>query len=139
MLEVEIKCGSSRKGRMRDDADEFTAINPLERSPSTSYICSRRRGVYGFARSATMSIFSNWTSYEKGTQQNFYRSYKTRSGDRARGRPRYRWIDNIKDILDKHKYSATEATHLVMERTLKLPSQCVTASVDQQYNHPLGV
>jgi len=44
-----------------------------------------------------------------------------RSGFRARGRPRKRWIDNIRDIFNKHSYSTTMATHLALELKLKLP------------------
>ncbi|BFZ25264.1 hypothetical protein BsWGS_28302 [Bradybaena similaris] len=34
---------------------------------------------------------------------------------RARGRPRKRWIDNIKDIFNKHGYNAANVTHLALE------------------------
>lgn len=53
-----------------------------------------------------------------------------RSGFKAKGRPRVRWIDNIKDILKKHGYSATMATHLALERNLKLKPLRYTASVE---------
>jgi hypothetical protein len=54
-----------------------------------------------------------------------------RSGYKAKGRPRVRWIGNIKDILKKHRYSADMATHLAMERKLKLKPLCFTAIVNQ--------
>jgi hypothetical protein len=40
-----------------------------------------------------------------------------RSGYKVKGRPRVRWIDNIKVILKKHGYSAAMATHLALERS----------------------
>jgi hypothetical protein len=42
-----------------------------------------------------------------------------------------RWIDNINDIPKKHGYSAAMATHLALERKLKLKPLRFTASVDQ--------
>lgn len=32
-----------------------------------------------------------------------------------------KWIDNIKDILDKGEYGAIEAIHLALDRKQKLP------------------
>lgn len=49
-----------------------------------------------------------------------------------------RSINNIKDILNKQGYSASERTHLPLERKLKLPLLHLTTSVDQLYHHPLG-
>jgi hypothetical protein len=39
-----------------------------------------------------------------------------RSGYKAKGRPRVRWIDNFKDNLKKHGYSAAMVSHLALER-----------------------
>ena len=59
-----------------------------------------------------------------------------RSGYKARGRPRKRWIENVRDILNKHGHSTAEATHLALERKLKLQSPLrLTARVD---NKPPG-
>jgi hypothetical protein len=55
---------------------------------------------------------------------------KRRSGYKAKGRPRVRWIDNIKDIPKGHGYSAAMATHLALESKLKLKPLRFTASVD---------
>ena len=63
---------------------------------------------------------------------------KKRSGTRAKGRPRKRWIDNIKTTLHKHGYNTTRATHLALERKLKLPSLRLTARVDSQLHLPPG-
>jgi hypothetical protein len=46
-------------------------------------------------------------------------------------RSRVRWIDNIKDILKKYGYSAAMATHLALERKLKLKPLRFTANGDQ--------
>lgn len=43
------------------------------------------------------------------------------SGYSTEGMPRKRWIDNFKDILNRHGYGAVEATHLASECQLKLP------------------
>jgi hypothetical protein len=53
-----------------------------------------------------------------------------RLGYKAKGRPRGRWIDNTKDILEKHGYSTAMATDLALERKLKLKPLHLTASVD---------
>lgn len=66
---------------------------------------------------------------ENGTQPNAYT--KPRSGYRAIGRPRKRWMHNILDILYKRGYSAAETTSLV----LGLLPQLLTAGLDQQYHH----
>ena len=44
------------------------------------------------------------------------------SGARARGRPRKRWTDGIKEILERQNITLAEATHLALERRLHLPS-----------------
>ena len=44
------------------------------------------------------------------------------SGRRARGRPRKRWIDGIKEILNTRNMTVTEATQLAHHRRLHLPS-----------------
>jgi hypothetical protein len=54
-----------------------------------------------------------------------------RSVYKAKGKPRVRWIDKIKDILNKHGYSAAMATHLALEHKLEFKPLCFTASVDQ--------
>jgi hypothetical protein len=43
-----------------------------------------------------------------------------KSGYKANGRPRVILIDNIKNILSKHEYSAAMANHLAFESKLKL-------------------
>ena len=51
------------------------------------------------------------------------RAYNNRqSGRRARGRPRVRWIDNIKDTLRRHGMTTTSATHMAQDRKLNLPT-----------------
>ena len=56
---------------------------------------------------------------------------KINSDYRAIGRPKMCWIDNIKDILNRYGLSAAEATHLALERKLKLPQPLrFTARVD---------
>ena len=49
-----------------------------------------------------------------------------------------RWTDNIKTTLHKHGYNTTRATHLALERKLKLPSLGLTARVDSQLHLPPG-
>lgn len=44
------------------------------------------------------------------------------SQTRARGRPRRRWIDDIKDIVKQHKMTLTSATHLALDHQLYLPT-----------------
>ena len=44
------------------------------------------------------------------------------SGRKARGRPRKRWIDGIKEILNTRNMNVTEATQLAHHRRLHLPS-----------------
>lgn len=51
-----------------------------------------------------------------------------RSGTRARGRPRCRWIDNISDILGKQGLTTTEASQLAMERKLQFPTTLCSKS-----------
>jgi hypothetical protein len=53
------------------------------------------------------------------------------SGHKAKGRPRMRWIDNIKDILKKHGYSTAMATHLALGHKLKLKPLRFAVSGDQ--------
>ena len=48
--------------------------------------------------------------------------YQRRSAVRARGRPRRRWIDDISEIVKKHKMTLTSATHLALDRRLFLPT-----------------
>jgi competence CoiA-like predicted nuclease len=63
------------------------------------------------------------------------KAYKQRrSGYKAKGRPRVRWVHNLKEILKKHQYSTAMATHLAFERKLKLKPLRFTASVDQFQN-----
>jgi hypothetical protein len=52
---------------------------------------------------------------------------------KAKGRPRVRWIDNIKDILKKHGYSIAMATYLALESKLKLKPLRFTVGVDRTY------
>jgi hypothetical protein len=54
-----------------------------------------------------------------------------RSGYKAKGRPRVRWIDNIKDILTKQGNSAAMTPNLALERKLKLKHLHFTTSADQ--------
>ena len=50
------------------------------------------------------------------------RTYNNRSsGRRRRGKPRKRWCDNIKSILQQQGILMTEATHLTYDRKLHLP------------------
>jgi hypothetical protein len=63
---------------------------------------------------------------------------KTNSGYRPKGRPRKRWIDNIRDTLSKHGHNTTSATHLALQRKLKLPPLRSTASVENQVQQPPG-
>lgn len=59
-------------------------------------------------------------------------AYNTiRSGYRERRRPRNSLIDNSKDIVSKHRYNATDAIHLALERKIKIPPLGLTVSVDQ--------
>ena len=44
------------------------------------------------------------------------------SGRKARGRPRTRWVDNVKNTLKSHGISMTEANRLAAERNLFLPT-----------------
>ena len=44
------------------------------------------------------------------------------SGWKARGRPRKRWMDGIREVLKMHEINTTEATHLAHQRRLHLPS-----------------
>ena len=67
------------------------------------------------------------------------RAYNKRiSGHKAKGRPRKRWIENIKIALNKHGLNATTATHLALERQLKLPPLRLTASVNAINHHSPG-
>jgi hypothetical protein len=56
--------------------------------------------------------------------------YQRRSGYKAKGRTRVRWIDNGKNIL-KSKDNWIMATHLALERKLKFKTLRFTASVNQ--------
>jgi hypothetical protein len=53
------------------------------------------------------------------------------SSYKAKGKPRVRWIENIKDIFKQVEYIAAMATHLALECKLKIKSLRFTASVDQ--------
>ena len=67
------------------------------------------------------------------------RAYNKRiSGRKAKGRPRKRWIENIKIALNKHGLNATTATHLALERQLKLPPLRLAASVNAINHHSPG-
>lgn len=59
-------------------------------------------------------------SIENGTQQ-LTTSNQVRSGYRPEKGQLKRWIKNIKDILNIHRYNAAEATHLALEQKLILP------------------
>ena len=48
--------------------------------------------------------------------------YQRSSGARARGRPRRKWIDDIKDIVESHGMTITSATHRAIEHKLSLPT-----------------
>ena len=48
--------------------------------------------------------------------------YTRQSGTRARGRPRKRWMDNIKETLNKHNINMTDAIQQAHARRLHLPS-----------------
>jgi hypothetical protein len=48
------------------------------------------------------------------------KAYNQRSGYKAKGRPRVRLIDNIKDINKNHGFSTAMAIQLALERKLKL-------------------
>ena len=51
------------------------------------------------------------------------RAYTQRfSGRKARGRPRTRWVDNVKNTLKSHGISMTEANRLAAKRNLFLPT-----------------
>ena len=60
------------------------------------------------------------------------------SRHKAKGRPRKRWIENIKIALNKHGLNATTATHLALERQLKIPALRLTASVNTINHHLPG-
>ena len=67
------------------------------------------------------------------------RAYNKRiSGHKTKGRPRKRWIENIKIALNKHGLNATTATHLALERQLKLLPLRLTASVNAINHHSPG-
>ena len=60
------------------------------------------------------------------TDQPALRAYTQRySGGKARGRPRTRWVDNLKITLNTHGISMTEANALAAERKLFLPTTLV--------------
>ena len=46
------------------------------------------------------------------------------SGYKARGRPRKRWIDEIKETLNKFNMTPAQATQLVISRKLHIPPLC---------------
>ena len=51
-----------------------------------------------------------------------YKAFMKRGNDRrAPGRPRKRWIDNIREILQTHQMTLNEATTRARARTLYLP------------------
>jgi hypothetical protein len=56
-----------------------------------------------------------------------YRSYITRGKEerRAIGRPRVRWIDNIKQTLQEHQVTIIEAARKAKTRSLYLPRHLV--------------
>ncbi|KAI8515445.1 hypothetical protein Bbelb_062580 [Branchiostoma belcheri] len=51
------------------------------------------------------------------------RAYNSRkSGPKARGRPRKKWIDAVKDTLNRHGPTLTTASRLAVSRQLYLPT-----------------
>jgi hypothetical protein len=68
-------------------------------------------------------IENRWSDHLMRMENNKWpvKAYKQRrSGYKAKGRPRVRWIDNIKEILKTHGDDVSIATHLALERNLKL-------------------
>ncbi|KAI8504892.1 hypothetical protein Bbelb_170010 [Branchiostoma belcheri] len=60
-----------------------------------------------------------------------HRAYTSRkSGPKARGRPRKKWIDSVKDTLNRHGLSSTTASRLAVSRQLYLPTTPQTVEVD---------
>ena len=57
------------------------------------------------------------------TDQPALRAYTQRySGRKARGRPRTRWVDNLRNTFNTQGISMTEANRLAAERNLFLPT-----------------
>ena len=51
-----------------------------------------------------------------------YKAYALREEERrARGRPRTRWVDNIRETLQQHQLTMSEASKRAKARTLYLP------------------
>jgi hypothetical protein len=48
--------------------------------------------------------------------------YQRGSEVQARGRPRRRWIDDIKDFVETHGMTVINATHQALDRQLLLPT-----------------
>ncbi|KAI8485722.1 hypothetical protein Bbelb_365560, partial [Branchiostoma belcheri] len=58
-----------------------------------------------------------------------HRAYASRkSGPKARGRPRKKWIDSVKDTLNRHGLTSTTASRLAVSRQLYLPTTPQTGS-----------
>ena len=64
-----------------------------------------------------------WSSGKNAVYSLVYKSYMKRgeAERRARGRPRVRWIDNIKETLHEHQMTLSEAARKARTRTLYLP------------------
>jgi len=55
------------------------------------------------------------------TQPALHAYNRRRSGFKARGRPRTRWVDSITEMLQKYGLTMARATHVVKDRKLQLP------------------
>ncbi|KAI8484908.1 hypothetical protein Bbelb_373150 [Branchiostoma belcheri] len=69
-----------------------------------------------------------------------HRAYNSsKSGPKARGRPRKKWIDSVRDTLNRHGLTTTTASRLAVSRQLYLPTTPQMLAVVDAINEALVV